>query len=140
MKMKMFKGLSGTLILTDTGVIIKRRGFLTLRSEKTIPYNSIIAIQLKKATSFTSGYLKLTLKGGPEAKGWFQAITDENTIMFLENKEFAEAKRLIEEKISSISAFRGSNLDELEKLVELKKKGTISEEEFNAKKKQILGL
>ena len=34
----------------------------------------------------------------------------------------------------------GSNLDELEKLAELKEKGIITEEDFNQKKKQILGL
>jgi predicted Zn-dependent peptidase len=31
-------------------------------------------------------------------------------------------------------------MDELEKLAELKDKGIITEEEFEAKKKQILGL
>ena len=34
----------------------------------------------------------------------------------------------------------GNNLEDLEKLAELKEKGIISEEEFQAKKKQILGL
>ena len=33
-----------------------------------------------------------------------------------------------------------SNMDELEKLVRLGDKGIISEEEFKAKKKQLLGL
>lgn len=33
-----------------------------------------------------------------------------------------------------------SNLDELEKLAGLKEKGIITEEEFNQKKKQLLGL
>lgn len=33
-----------------------------------------------------------------------------------------------------------SNLEELEKLAELKSKGIITEEEFNKKKKQILGI
>jgi len=52
---KEFKGYNGTLILTNTGVIIKRgiKGFLLgggmLRGDKTIPYSSIIAVQLKKA-------------------------------------------------------------------------------------------
>jgi hypothetical protein len=33
-----------------------------------------------------------------------------------------------------------SNISDLEKLADLKNKGIITEEEFNAKKKQILGL
>ena len=144
-----FKGYNGTLILTNTGVIIKRgiKGFLLgggmLRGDKTIPYSSIIAVQLKKA-GLTAGYIQLTLKGGSEAKaGLFQSVKDENTINFYnnKNKDFEEAKRLIEEKISAGDVQSNkSDLGELEKLAELKEKGIITEEEFNAKKKSILGL
>ena len=131
-------------------MIIKRgiKGFLLgggmLRGDKTIPYSSIIAVQLKKA-GLTAGYIQLTLKGGSEAKaGLFQSVKDENTINFYnnKNKDFEEAKRLIEEKISAgnVQPNKKSELDELEKLAELKEKGIITEEEFNAKKKSILGL
>jgi len=146
---KEYKGYNGTLILTDTGVIIKRgaKGFLLgggmLRGDKTIPYSSIIAVQLKKA-GLVAGFLQLTLKGGSEAKsGLFQSTTDENTVNFhsRRNKIFEEAKQLIEERINSNGTpAKSSNLDELEKLAELKAKGIITEEEFNAKKKSILGL
>lgn len=145
---KEFKGYNGTLILTDTGVIIKRgvKGFLLgggmLRGDKTIPYSSIVAVQLKKA-GLVAGYLQLTLKGGSEAKsGLFQSTTDENSVNFYggKNKIFEEAKVLIEEKINSVGAPKSSGLDELEKLATLKDKGIINEEEFNAKKKQLLGL
>lgn len=114
-----------------------------LRGDKTIPYSSIIAVQLKKA-GLTAGYIQLTLKGGSEAKaGLFQSVKDENTINFYnnKNKDFEEAKRLIEEKISAGDVQSNkSDLGELEKLAELKEKGIIAEEEFNAKKKSILGL
>lgn len=85
---KEYKGYNGTLILTDTGVIIKRgaKGFFlgggVLRGDKTIPYSSIVAVQLKKA-GITAGYIQLTPKGGSEAKsGLFQSATDENSINF----------------------------------------------------------
>ena len=149
---KEFKGYNGTLILTDTGIIIQRgvKGFLfggmMLRGDKTIPYSSIIAVQLKKA-GMTAGYIQLTLKGGSEAKsGLFQSATDENSINFHSafggnnNELFNEAKTLIEEKINSTGVPKSNGLDELEKLAALKEKGIINEEEFNAKKKQILGL
>jgi len=150
---KEFKGYNGTLILTDTGVIIKRgvKGFLLgggmLRGDKTIPYSSIVAVQLKKA-GMTAGYIQLTLKGGSEAKsGLFQSTKDENSINFHSafggnnNEFFNEAKTLIEEKISFNDRPRvASNLDELEKLASLKEKGILNEEEFNSKKKQLLGL
>lgn len=146
---KEFKGYNGTLILTDTGVVIKRglKGVLLgggmLRGDKTIPYRSIVAVQLKKA-GMTAGYIQLTLKGGSESKaGLFQSTTDENSINFhfRKNKDFEEAKQLIEERISNIDGGAGTaNLNNLEKLAELKEKGIITQEEFDQKKKILLGL
>lgn len=142
-----FKGYNGTLVLTKTGVVIKRglKGFLLgggrLRGDKTIPYSSIVAVQLKKA-GLTAGYLQLTLKGGSEAKaGLLQSTMDENTINFhSKNKVFEKAKGLIEKRIVEPHQTGTSDLDELEKLAELKDKGIITEEEFQKKKEKILRL
>ena len=52
---KEYKGYNGILVLNDNNVVIKRgvRGFLLgggfLRGDKTIPYASIVAVQLKRA-------------------------------------------------------------------------------------------
>ena len=52
---KIYKGYNGTIILNDRGLVIKRglRGALLgggfIRGDKTIPYTSIVAVQLKKA-------------------------------------------------------------------------------------------
>jgi hypothetical protein len=150
-QLKEFKGYNGTLILTSTGVIIKRgmKGFLLgggmLRGDKSIPYKSIVAVQLKRA-GMTAGYIQITLAGGSESKaGLFQSTTDENSINFHanggNNDKFEEAKRLIEERISTDSQTPQNNpLNDLEKLAELKDKGIITDEEFQQKKKQILGL
>ena len=88
-----------------------------LRGDKTIPYSSIVAVQLK--AGLTPGYIQLTLKGGSETKsGLFESIKDENSINFRngQNKNFEEAKRLIEEKINNVSVSENNNLNELEKL------------------------
>jgi hypothetical protein len=143
-----YKGYNGTLILTPQGVIIKRglKGFLMgggmLRGEKTIPYSSIVAVQMKKA-GLVAGYIQLTIKGGSEAKGGlFQSVTDENTVNFhsTKNKLFAEAKQIIEERITQGGTPQRSGIDDLEKLAALKDRGLITDEEFNQKKKQLLGL
>ncbi len=145
-----YKGYNGTIVLIDSGVLIKRglKGYMLgggmLRGDKIIPYSSIVAVQLKKA-GMTAGYLQLTLKGGSEAKsGLMQSTKDENSINFhaRKNKDFLEAKQKIEEKISQASSMpaTSSGADELEKLASLKEKGIISQDEFDAKKKQILGL
>ena len=51
-------------------------------------------------------------------------------------------KLAIDEKIGSASPLTTgtSNLDELEKLASLREKGIITDEEFDLKKKQLLGL
>lgn len=150
MQNKEYKGYNGNLVLGDSTVTIKRglKGFvlsgMSLRGDKTIPYSRIVAVQLKKA-GMLAGYIQLTLMGGSEAKGGlFQSATDENSINFhaygKNNELFAEAKKLIEERIGAGENNKSSNIDDLEKLSELKIKGIISEEEFNQKKKQILGL
>ena len=62
--------------------------------------------------------------------------------------DFEELKSILDEKIienqekikSSETAENKTDLNELEKLAEFKDKGIITEKEFNAKKKQILGL
>ncbi len=143
-----YKGYNGTLVLTKTAVVIKRglKGFLLggghLRGDKTIPYSSIVAIQLKKA-GLTAGYLQLTLKGGSEAKaGLFQSTKDENSVNFhnSKNKDFEEAKKLIEERIGEVSKTGTNDMDELEKLAKLRDKGVITEEEFQKKKEKILNI
>ena len=140
------------MCLNDSGIVIKRglKGFLLgggkLRGDKTIPYSSIVAVQLKKA-GMTAGYIQLTLAGGSEAKdGLFQSTTDENSINFnalgKNNELFAEAKTLIEQRIghSRGSAVPKNDAENLEKFAELRDKGIITKEEFEAKKKQLLGL
>lgn len=144
---KEFKGYNGTLVLTQTGVEIKRglRGILLgggmIRGDKTIPYKSIVAVQLKKS-GLTAGYIQLTLQGGSEAKGGlFQSTTDENSVNFYSsgNSKFEEAKKLIEQKLHTDNPIHSGYAD-LEKLAELKEKGIITQEEFDIKKKQILNV
>lgn len=151
MEEKIYKGYNGTLVLTNSGVVIKRgaKGFLLgggmLRGDKSIPYSSIVAVQLKKA-GMTAGYLQLTLMGGSEAKGGlFQSAIDENSINFHSafggnnNELFAEAKEIIEKKIHQTKG-QNSDADDLEKYAQLRDKGILTEEEFQAKKKQLLGI
>jgi len=145
---KEYKGSNGTVILKENHLIIKRgvKGFLLggmmLRGDKTIPYSSIVAVQLKKA-GMTAGYIQFTLAGGSEAKaGLLQSAYDENTVNFFSNKNgFAELKEIVEGKIGKVNTDQShSSLNDIEKLAELKSKGIITEKEFEQKKKQLLGL
>ena len=147
--LKEAKGVNGQLELLENKIKIKRKGLRSLmtqglKGDKEIIIKQISSIQFKNA-GLTNGYIQFAFLGGKEAKGGIvQAIQDENTIMFskAQQSDFEEIKSLIEKRMAEPEG-KGtsrSEIDDLEKLAELKEKGIISEEEFNAKKKQILGL
>ncbi|SDY92951.1 Short C-terminal domain-containing protein [Evansella caseinilytica] len=142
-----FKGFTGTVIVTPKKVILKYKRFLGPgKGEKEIRIKSITGIQLKKP-GFTNGYIQFVYSGSSEVKGKsaFDAANDENTIMINSKKQynkFLKCKELIEQYQDQIEDSGGINpisaADELKKLAELKDAGILTEEEFNAKKKQLL--
>lgn len=146
-----YKGYNGTIVLGEDRLIIKRgfKGFALgggkIRGDKTIPYSSLVAVQYKKA-GVMSGFIQFSIKGGSEAKsGVNEAVKDENTVTFQVNKNklFSDLQQKIEVIIGNNQS-NGNNssstdIDQLEKLANLKDKGVISSEEFEAKKKQLLG-
>lgn len=145
------KGVNGQIELLQDRVRIKRQGGMAvltqgLKGDKEIQLASISSIQLRAPGSFTNGYIQFAFHGGQEAKGaLFQATSDENSVMFssAQSADFQKMKHLIEQqrtKISAPTVSSASGLDDLEKLASLRDKGILTEEEFQAKKKQILGL
>lgn len=159
-RQKEYSGYDGTLLLTETGVIIERglKGamFGIVKGDITIPYYNIASVQYRKA-GMIAGYIQLTLRSVAEDRRGLLTLNDEYAIHFHaafggnNNALFLEAKEIIEERIStarepikqmstSSEPVKISGLDDLEKLAALKEKGIITEEEFKAKKKQILGL
>lgn len=144
------KGISGQLELLESKVRIKREGVGSLFlhgmvGEKEILIKQISSIQLKKAGRFTSGYIQFSFLGGQEAKrGIFQATQDENTLMFRSDQQsaFVSLKQAIEDRLASLDEGNAtqSYLVELEQLAALRDRGIITDDEFNAKKRQLLGL
>ncbi|WP_153464786.1 SHOCT domain-containing protein [Sediminibacillus terrae] len=115
------------------------------KGEKSVPIKNISAIQLKEP-GLTTGYLQIAYSGSSESKGGiFNAVKDENTILF-NKKELQQAKELqelvesLQGEMSSASGSQLSEADELKKYKELLDEGVITEEEFQSKKKQLLGL
>lgn len=145
------RGYNGQLELYEHKIVIKREGFGAillqgLKGDKEILINQISSIQFKKA-GLTSGYIQFAFLGGLESKqGVFEAGDDENSVSFYSNhqREFEIIKPMIEERMieskGKTQSSSDNGLENLEKLAELKEKGIITEEEFQAKKKQILEL
>lgn len=146
------KGLNGQLELYEDKIVIKRKGFLAkidhgfFKGDKTIYINQITAIQVKPAGFFMYGYIQFTVPGGIEStKGIHDADHDENTVEFTaENNDLVnQIKSKIEELMAQQRMSNTNQLspaDEIRKYKKLFDDGVITQEEFEQKKKQLLGL
>ena len=142
----------GQLYVYENKIVITRKGvsaFLTqgLKGEKTIPIDSLTNIQFK-AAGILNGYIQFSVTGEVSSKGGaFAAGYDENTVFFKKNnlKVAEDIRAFLEERILNKSSSSPmtqplSSADELKKFKELLDAGIITQEEFDAKKKQLLGL
>ena len=139
-------------------VVIRHRGALNalstgIKGDKTIYYNDITSVQYKKP-GLVAGYIQFSIPGGNESKGGvLSAISDENTIPIKSDsaimKQAEEVMAFLNRKIreaktggatASTVVQQLSSADELKKFKELLDMGVITQEEFDAKKKQLLGL
>jgi len=143
------KGVNGQVELLEDRVRITRRGFFAFGAhpwggEKEILLSEITAIQFRKATWIASGFIQFVYPGCQETKGFHKSAADENAVMFWphRNDEFIKLRDAIDERRRQLREADTSTNDlaVLEKLAELHKSGILTDDEFAAKKKQILGL
>ncbi len=148
------KGINGPLELYEDKIIIRRKGALAkmtqgfFKGDKTIYINQITGIQVKPGTLWTNGYIQITVPGGIESKKGLldDATLDENTVAFTskDNELVNQIKSKIEELMSQQRMGhiinQSSPADEIRKYKELLDDGVITQEEFEQKKKQLLGL
>ena len=142
-------GDNGQIELYENRVVITRRGFGAsilegfTKGSKEIYLRQIAAIQLKMS-DFTPGYIQFTLPGGIENTGGvYAAGFDENSVTFFENEN--EAAKAIKAKIEELmntpapTQNTASTADELLKFKQLLDAGVLTQEEFEAQKKRLLG-
>jgi hypothetical protein len=152
----LFDGRNGGIVeLLDNVLVIRRKGvasFLTqgLKGEKRIPYASIMSVQFKEA-GFTTGYIQFGVGGGIESRGGvWDATTDENTVLFTKAaaEDFRRLRDIVEDRSAAARGGRSaqpqtaapSNVaEELGRLADLKERGVLTDEEFNAQKARLLG-
>ena len=116
--------------------------------DKIFPYEEISSVQFNEGGGWTGimGYIEIIMPGSIET-GRMQIGTSENAVLF-KNKdaplfkagleliyELKEKKRTQGNVVSQDSA-----ADEIKKFAKLRDEGIISEDEFNSKKKELLGL
>jgi hypothetical protein len=150
------KGSFGeAFVITNHNVYVVKWGFMAGQFFggrcNCYPYQRIVGIECKKGLA--TGTVEVLTAANQNIKGisyWGlgsrSAAQSDNAISFFNNdyERFQEAvnrarKFMVDGKQTTEYGKKG-DLDHLEKLAELKDKGIITNEEFNAKKKMILGL
>lgn len=141
------KGIMCELFVYDDHVEINRSKFFA-SGVKSIPFSSIKSVQFKEAGTLLNGFLQFGVLGGLEARnGIYDAASDENSVVFPADKN--ERAKAIRDYIENIIKKHASPIpvpsagisvaDELLKFKQLLDMGVISQSEFDAQKKKLLG-
>jgi hypothetical protein len=96
----------------------------------------------------TNGYIRFTFHGGSDRPyGIAEAASDPNCVIFgwsanrlFESFKIAVEKAITAERQRSSNLSRGSVADEIEKLLSLRDRGAISEQEFQEQKSRLLAV
>lgn len=132
--------------LTDDGVIFKRGQndlmiHKALRGETKVLYSQIQEIKFKEASLTSTGYLQLSTPRSSMVGILRTVDQPQNAVKFKreQNEEALKLKAEIEERMNNktTSDYELNSLKDLKSLLD---EGIITEEEFQAKKKQILGI
>lgn len=144
------KGNNGVVTVDGDWLTIERRtpgraghslGF------RRIALASITAVQLQPAGVFANGLIRFTVSDSPQSRGGVQnAIADENAIIFRRRQArgFNIVRAAVQDYIATHRAGGAGGAGEpdipeqLEKLGELHDQKLITDEEFEAKKAQLL--
>jgi hypothetical protein len=142
-----FQGKNGRVELFKDKLIIKREGFLITEGEKTISLNRIAGIEVTNANWPFDGSIHFDVPGATVST--FESIKMEvpNSVLFAPTSYESATKlknKIIElqheSKLNINQVVQMSNPDEIRKFKQLFDDGIITKEEFEKKKKELLGL
>ena len=133
--------------------INKGGGIFASAREKTIPIRNITSVEVKKPGAMTVGFIQFSIAGAKArdssftiSGGAFDAVQDENSVVFADKTSYEIALKIKDyvenysESPSPQSDQRNSVAEEIRKLKTLLDEGILNDDEFNAKKKQLLGI
>ena len=143
--------LGKTIIVDENFIEFKQKSLLQGTSERKMPISHVSSVEVKKP-GFMTGYIQIAEIGASKNKGLstgaMQAAKDENSVLFNSKDKYETAlkiKKFIEEQMAELNSGQKftqetSAADEILKFKSLLEQGIINQEEFEAKKKQLLGL
>lgn len=112
----------------------------------TIPYSSISHVNISKGGLMSPPFIQVLSAGDRPVSASEEAMKTPNCLLFKKDmmRDFEALKLEIEKRCAAAkqtgSALSLSVADEIKKLAELRTLGLISADEFDAKKKQLLGI
>ena len=134
----------------STVKITKGKSLINASREKIIPIASISGVEVKKPGAMVRGYIQIQTAGQNSGNstytltgGAFDAAQDENAVLFSKKEDYETAlaiQKYVLEHGSTPSSPSFSGADEIAKFKSLLDQGAITEAEFEAKKKQLLGI
>ena len=149
------KGTQGKTVSVDgaTVKITKKGWLLAAERNKTIPIRNIASVEVKKPGAITAGFIQFAIAGSAARDssfkftgGAFDAAQDENSVLF-SGKELYDMALKIKEYVENYSeesqqmpSAHISMADEIMKLKGLMDQGILTSEEFETKKRQLLGM
>ena len=148
------EGYKGELTVYEDRVVISKKGsgFISGNSNKTLPMANIMSVSVTPSTVWARGFIEFSVPGGKDSKNIEQAMKNENALPIKassQNEVAMKIKEYVDEQIMKFANNKGgttivqqaaSPAEELKKMKELLDMGIITQEEFNAKKKELLGL
>ena len=150
-KMLTLKGRQGKTVLIDgsTVNIVKKGWLFASQRQKAIPIRNISSVEVKKPGAM-AGFIQFSIAGGVARDSSFKftggtldALKDEHSVLFSSRASYKVALSIKEYVENYTEASLPSNVsvaDEILKLKGLMDQGIVSPEEFEAKKRQLLGL
>jgi hypothetical protein len=153
-----FKGHTGTVRFDGRMITILRTGMLARASvgkgEKQIPLSQIAAVQFKPAGPLVNGFIQFTVGGGNERRSRFgsqttDAARDENSVVFRysQRDDFLALRDAVQAAMTAIqqgapeapaAAPNGGIPEQIQQLSELHAAGVLTDQEFSAKKADLL--
>ena len=158
------EGQNGSAIAYEDRVVLSRKGLKGFMSQgyagdRTYYYKDITAVDYKKPSLMANGYLRIIVGGIQDNNGkkvglvgtTSDTMKDPNTLALRAFKKETANKteefyNYIMKKINESNSNQGSSnsnnsaADEIKKYKELLDMGAITEEEYEAKKKELLNI
>jgi hypothetical protein len=145
------KGYNGQITTEGDWLTIERKGLGRLghsKGDKRIALGQIVAVKMRPAGHVANGFIHFSTTGGDQLRGGLsEAAKNDNAVIFRRGQqaEFDALREHVENYIAARSALPGSPApadpaDQIRQLAQLRDEGLITEDEFQAKKTQLLGL